>query len=94
MTGKTGAAVAAHRRRLKRQGIARLELRVAKSDAPLMRRVAAALADPASAAKTRSALQAAVRPPPAVDLKSLLREAPLEGVDLERKRDFGRPVRL
>ena len=94
MAGMSGTALAAHRRRLKRNGIARLELRVAKGDVALMRRVAAALADPARAPAARSALRQAALPAPRFDLKAVLREAPLDGIDLEQDRDFGRAVEL
>lgn len=87
-------AVAAHRRGLKRRGIMRLEVRVREADAPLLRLVAAALADPAREAQTRAWLRERLEHPPAVGLKALLAAAPLEGIDLTRERDLGRPVDL
>jgi len=87
-------AVAAHRRALKRRGIVRLEVRVRKADVPLVRSVAEALADPAREAETRAWLRERLAYLPAVGLKALLAAAPLEGVDLTRQRDLGRPVDL
>ena len=87
-------ALSAHRRRLKRRGIVRIELRVRKSDAPLVRGVADALADPAREAATRALLREHVSMPPAKGLKALLAAAPLDGIDLTRARDAGRPVEL
>jgi ribosomal protein L18E len=46
MAARQGKALASYRRRLKQQGVARLEVRVRKDDAPLVRNVARALADP------------------------------------------------
>ena len=63
-------------------------------DAPLVRAVAAALADPARAAEARALLRGRFAPAPAGSLKGLLASAPLDGVDLERSRDAGRSIDL
>ncbi|MGD9507491.1 MAG: hypothetical protein AB7I59_13580 [Geminicoccaceae bacterium] len=86
-------ALARHRSRRQRAGMVRLELQVRRDDVELVRGVARALADPAREAETRTLLREHVGRVP-VDLKRLLAAAPLEGVDLERERDLGRPVEL
>lgn len=85
-------ALSAHRRRLKRRGIARLELRVWRDDIPLVRDVVEALADPARAGATRALLRERLGTTQAKSFKAMLAEAPLEGVDLTRQVDFGRDV--
>jgi hypothetical protein len=87
-------AVAEHRQRLKRRGLARIELRAPKEDAALLRDIAGALADPARAVQTRRLLREHFSPYAGMGLKELLAAAPLEGVDLERNRDTGREVDL
>jgi hypothetical protein len=87
-------ALVAHRRRLKRQGIVRLEVRVRKSDAVLIRGLVQALADPAREAEARAAMREHFAPGAAKGLKALLAAAPLEGIDLRRARDRGRDVDL
>ena len=87
-------AVAAYRKRLKRHGMTRLEVRVRKDDAPLVKEVVQALADPEREREARALLRerfASVRPK---GLKALLASAPLEGIDLSREEDFGRDVDL
>lgn len=91
-TGKN--ALAAHRRRLKAKGVVRLELRVRKSDAPLVRGVAAALADPAREVEARTVLREHFARASAKGLKALLAAAPLEGIELRRARDAGREIDL
>ena len=88
------SAVAEHRRRLRARGLQRLEVQVRGEDAPLVRAVAAALADPARAAEARALLRGRFAPAPARSLKGLLASAPLDGVDLERSRDAGRAIDL
>lgn len=88
------SAVAEHRRRLRGRGLQRLELQVRGEDAPLLRAVAAALADPGKAAEARALLRGRFAPPPVRSLKDLLASAPLDGVDLVRSRDTGRAVDL
>jgi len=87
-------ALSSYRRRLKRRGIVRLEVQVRKDDAPLVRSVVGALADPDRAAATRALLRARFGAREAEGLKALLAAAPLEGIDLERNRDTGRTVDL
>jgi hypothetical protein len=87
MTASQRKALIAHRRRLKRRGIARLEIHVRKDDAALMRGVARALADPAREADARALLRKRFAPGKAKGRKALLAAAPLEGIDLTRARD-------
>ena len=87
-------ALAAHRSRLKRKGIVRLEVRVRRADAPLVRGVAEALSDPARETAARALLREHFGRGAAVGLKALLAAAPLEGVPLVRARDTGRAVDL
>ena len=82
------------RRRQKRQGIVRVEVQVRKEDAPLVRSIAEALGDPDRAAAARSLLKARFAAPGSAGLKALLASAPLDGIELERARDPGRPVDL
>jgi hypothetical protein len=89
---KPTSAVAEHRRRLRGRGLRRVEVQVRGEDAPLVRAVAAALADPARAAAARALLRGRFAPTPARSLKDLLVSAPLDGVGLERSRDTGRAV--
>ena len=86
--------LASYRRRLKRQGIVRVEVQVRKEDAALVRSVARALADPGHAEETRTLLRTRFAAPEAKGLKALLAEAPLEGIELERSPDTGRTVDL
>lgn len=88
------SAVAEHRQRLRSRGLQRVEVQVHGEDAPLLRAVAAALADPDRAAEARAVLRACFAPAPTRSLKELLAAAPLEGVDLDRPRDTGRVVDL
>jgi len=84
--------LSAHRRRMKRRGIARLELRVRRDDIPLVRGVVEALADPAREGETRALLRERFGASPAKSFKAMLAAAPLEGIDLTRPVDFGRDV--
>ena len=84
----------AHRKRLKRQGIVRVEVQVRKDDAGLVRGVDDALSDPKRAADARALLRQNFGEPEAYGLKALLAAAPLEGIDLERPRDAGRAIDL
>jgi hypothetical protein len=94
MTVRTrSSALATHRARKTRQGFVRVEISVRKEDASLMRRVAAALTDPARERDARSLLLRGFAKP-AGGLKALLASAPLDGVDLDRVRDLGRDVDL
>jgi hypothetical protein len=87
-----GHALAAHRRRLKRRGMVRLEVRVRKEDAGLVRTVVRALDDPDRRPETRKKLRQAVGVAGEVDIKALLASAPLEGIDLARDRDLARDI--
>jgi hypothetical protein len=87
-------ALSAHRRRLKRRGIARVEVRVPKDDIALLRSVVAALTDPDRAAETRALLRDRFGTRRSRGLKALLAAAPLEGIELARDRDLGRDVDL
>lgn len=87
-------AVAAHRRRLRRRGLQRLEVQVHGADAPLVRAVAAALLDPDRAPEARALLRRRFAPAPANSLKALVAAAPLDGIEIERSRDTGRTVEL
>jgi len=82
------------RQRLKRRGVVRLEVHVRKDDAALVRGVVTALSDPSRESETRSLLREHFGASGARGLKALLVSAPLEGIDLSRKRDFGRDVEL
>jgi hypothetical protein len=88
------SSVQAFRSRLKRQGVVRVEVRVRRQDAALVRSVAQALGDPKRDVETRNLLKARFAAPPPTGLKALLAAAPLEGIDLERPNDLGRPVDL
>lgn len=78
------------RKRRQRQGFVRVEVQVRKEDARLVREVAAALGDPEREAATRAILRDKIASARAGGLKALLAAAPLDGIDLERPRDFGR----
>lgn len=87
-------AVSAHRDRQRARGFQRVEVRARGEDAPLVRAVAAALADPARAAEARALLRSRFAAEPTRDLKALIEAAPLDGIDLDRPRDLGRDVGL
>jgi hypothetical protein len=87
-------ALTTYRRRMKRQGVVRVEVHVRKDDASLVRGVVAALADPDREAETRALLRERFGAGPAMGLKALLASAPLEDIDLRRERDQGRNVEL
>ena len=86
--------LAAHRRRQRDQGLRRVEVVAAAADAPLLRAVAAALADPARAPEARALLRRRFIPEARRGLKALLEAAPLEDGDVERSRDTGRAIAL
>jgi hypothetical protein len=85
------ARVAVHRERQSLSGQRRVEVVVPLQDAQLIRQVAARLrASPGDAARTRVALEAAIRPPLATTGKALvdlLRSSPLGGIELDLTRD-------
>jgi hypothetical protein len=72
----------------------RVEVHVRKSDAVLVRDLARALSDPAVETETRILLRECLGVTRAKGLKELLASAPLQGLDLTRKRDVGRKVEL
>jgi hypothetical protein len=83
-----------HRARKARAGFVRMEVSVRREDAPLLRRVAAALSDPERQAAARALLVQRFAAPAPVSLKALLAAAPLEGIVLDRSRDMGRDIEL
>jgi hypothetical protein len=87
-------AVNRFRKRLKQRGMARLEVRVRKDDAALVRNVVRALSSPDQEQAARALLREHFGHTPAEGLKALLTAAPLDGIDLGRERDFGRRVDL
>lgn len=92
---RPSTALSDHRQRLRSRGLQRVEVQVRGEDAPLVRAVAAALADPARAAEARALLQRRFGSDPGRSLKELLASAPsLDDLNLERPVDFGRPVEL
>ena len=78
-------AVACYRRRLKRHGIIRLEVRVRKDDAPLVKGVVSALADPDRESEAHALLRERFGAGKTKGLKALLAAAPFDGIDLERE---------
>jgi hypothetical protein len=78
------------RKRRQRQGFVRVEVQVRKEDASLVREVASALADPAREVETRSLLRERIATARTGGLKALLASAPLDEIELDRPRDFGR----
>jgi hypothetical protein len=83
-----------YRERMKRRGYVRVEVKVRKEDAPLLRNVADALTDPKQASEARALLRERFTPRAAKGLKALLAEAPLDGIEIDRPRDTGRSVEL
>ncbi|MDD9979973.1 MAG: hypothetical protein OXU81_01195 [Gammaproteobacteria bacterium] len=94
MTSTEPSPVTQWRKRRQRQGFVRVEIQVRKEDVALVRDVASALVDPERATKTRTILREKIAAPRSGGLKALLASAPLEGIDLERQRDFGRDAAL
>ena len=94
MQNGSNQAVARHRERRKRLGLVRVEVQVPKEDAPLLRIVAGALADPARADATRTLLRQRLGARAGKSLKALLVAAPLDDILLDRSSDLGRDVEL
>jgi hypothetical protein len=90
MPTKGNRALSGYRRRLKRNGVVRVEIHVHKNDASLIRGIAKALNDPAQRSEVRDLLRDRFGAAEARGLKALLAAAPLDGIDLERDRDYGR----
>jgi hypothetical protein len=84
----------AYRRRMKRQGVVRLEVHVRKADVALVRSIAEALADPEREVEARALLRERFTRGAGKGRKALLAAAPLEGIVLDRARDFGRDIDL
>ncbi len=89
--------VARYRSRARRRGRVRLEVQVPREDAERVRALAALLREGphAAAERARGGLDALLRSASGHGrLKDLLAAAPLEGVEILRSRDSGRPVEL
>jgi hypothetical protein len=87
-------AINSFRKRLKQQGMARLEVNIRKDDAALVRNVVRALSSPERGQTARALLREHFGSGHAEGLKARLAAAPLEGIDLSRERDLGRDVDL
>jgi hypothetical protein len=85
-------AIKSFRKRLKQQGMTRLEVNVRQDDAALVRNVVKALSSPEQAA--RALLREHFGSLPTEGLKALLAAAPLEGIDLDRACDVGWDIDL
>jgi len=94
MSSRVRSSLVSHRARKARQGFVRVEVSVRKEDAGLVRQAAAALNDPKRQAAARALFRQRFAEPSTPSLKALLASAPLEGIDLGRRRDFGRDVEL
>ncbi len=91
---KASSSLAAHRARMERRGLVRVEVTVNREDAGLIRSVAAALSDPSRQTDARRLLQRRFGESPKVSLKALLASAPLDGITLDRSPDPGRELDL
>ena len=87
-------AVNSFRKRLKQQGMARLEVNVRQGDAALVRNVVKALSSPEQEQAARALLREHFGSLPTEGLKALLAAAPPEGIDLDRACDVGRDIDL
>ena len=87
-------ALLAHRQKLKRSGVQRVEVNVRKADVALVRRIAKALASVEYGVETRTWLGTRFGKGTAKGFKALLTSVSLEGVDLRRSSDTGRDVEL
>jgi hypothetical protein len=87
-------ALADYRRRLRRQGVVRVEVQVRRDDAALVRNMVSALADPERQRDARALLRERFGGGRRGGLKALLAAAPLDGIDLRRDRDRGRDIKL
>jgi hypothetical protein len=94
MTAPQRKAVARHRKRLRRQGLVRLEVQALRGDAALIRRIASALRRDVEGSGIRAHLNQAIGGEGPPGLKALLASAPLEGVELERSRTLPRRTDL
>lgn len=87
-------AIRDYRTRLRRKGLARVEVQVPKGDIALVRDLAKALSNPAQAEQVRAALKARKSIYSGMRFKEFLASAPLEGIDLTRDKDTGRDIDL
>jgi hypothetical protein len=95
MTSTRVKALTAHRDRLKKRGLARVEVQVPEADADLIRRAARSLrGEVQAAARLRIQLLSLLGAMATPGLKALLAAAPLEDIDLARTQDQGRIVEL
>jgi hypothetical protein len=94
MASSVRRAVKKYRTRLKKAGIVRLEVRVRKDDAPLVREVVEALSDPQREEEARAKLRQHFGAGEGEQFKAFLASAPLEGIDLTRSKDIGQDVDL
>jgi hypothetical protein len=94
MSSKAKSSLAKYRARMHRLGFVRIELNLRKEDAVLVRRVASALSDPSLRTEARAFLRQRFVELPKTGLKALLAAAPLDGIDLDRRREVGRDVDL
>ena len=94
MASTQPSAVTRGRKRRRLEGFARVELQVRREDVTLVREIAKALADPEREDETRTFLRKKIGDKRSKGFKELLASAPLDGIDLERSRDFGRDAEL
>jgi hypothetical protein len=94
MKAKVNKALATYRKKIKRNGQRRVELRVNGEDVSLLRAVADALMNPESKVAARALLRRHFGKVTSKDIKDYLASAPLEGIDLSRQREFPRDVEL
>jgi len=90
MTTNKKKSPSADRKRLKREGLVRVEVHVREQDAPLIRGAVKALVDPELQAKARALLREHFAADSARGFKKLLAAAPLEDIDFGRDRGLGR----
>jgi hypothetical protein len=94
MERQAKTTLARHRARMADQGFMRMEVKIRREDAALVRDLTAALSDPARREDTRGLLRRSLAGPAKTSLKALLASAPLEGIDLDRSPDTGRDIDL
>lgn len=87
------SALDRYRSRMKGRGMVRLEVHVPSEDAPLVRAVAAALANPERRSEARARLREGFGLGTA-PFKTFIASVPLDGVRIPRSRDRGRRVDL
>ena len=95
MTPAQKRAIERHRRRLKDNGMARVEGNVPENDKSLIKAIASKLRNTNQESETfRHSLAKALASPRPMTFKELLECAPLDGVDLERSKEGWREVEL